>query len=1058
MDVGVKVQKMVMLAVQNIVMLTVVIMQIVVFLVTIPCMATAPSPFSSTKDTTNYARLCRLLVDVGSQALRDTFDKIHPPATLHAVLSSHSVHYATLQSLYRGRRKVLNPTQWGKLYPAVPSSVSSASFDITLLTVLLRNICGLIPPVFGWDSLPAPADTSIADDIARVKYYRNTVYGHASQASVDDTSFNAYWPEIREALVRLGGPSYKAYIDNLEHDCMDPDIEEHYRELMKQWKKDDDSIKDKLEEIEEFIRDSSEQTKSGMKEMKERLDTLTALLEEKKDEGRVQNEFNKMKSEIGNISGKLDALTASRQGTKEDNIRDKLQQIKSEMLTMNERLEKLSMSREESEEKDPFDPSELIEGIRQLYKSREGWLSPFPWCEEFHFHLNDIFTRLKMINRKKTRGTATDEIVNMSAIFKPHEECSQPRTVIIEGKPGMGKTTYCKKLVYDWATGKQEAESCFPRFETVLLLKCRDIKSDLWEAIDDQLLPLDIEKGFRKKFFNFIRHNQSNVLLVLDGLDELPSSKLPMYSEIIQGRVLPKCHLIVTARHEAGMKVRKYCDNLLEIEGFTEEDVKEFICKYFKSMESLAEKLLLKLKNDKILREMAANPLNTALLCLLCDEFQGIFPESRTELYLEITECVLRRYRKKKGLSETSEKLTEVYKTQLKHLGWIALNGLHEENLDFEESEFADHKSELPGFGFLSMQPGGSKLRPCRRYAFLHKSFQEFFAGFYLSCQLLNEEITPDHLVSDIRYFNELKHVLSFSCGIVSTQCKEAAVALMASITTQVNNHGKYSVDVALACITECKRANSDVVVTLAQVFGSCLKLQDIATSLGWAHAAPLAEAIKVNTTLKKLILLGNIGDAGAASLADAIKVSTTLTSLYLDSNNITDTGAASLADAIKVNTTLASLSLKSTNIADAGAASLADAIKVNTALTMLSLSSNNIADAGAASLADAIKVNTTLTMLSLSSNNIADAGAASLAEAMKVNTTLALLSLSSNNIADAGAASLADAIKVNTTLTRLSLSSNNIADAGAASLAEAIKVNTTLWSLELNSNNIADA
>ncbi len=217
---------------------------------TSPCMASAPSPFVSTKETTNYARLCRLLVDVGSQALRDTFDKIHPPATLHAVLSSHSVHYATLQSLYRGRKKVLNPTQWGKLYPAVSSTVSSGSFDITLLTVLLRNICGLCPPVFGWDSIPAPADTSIADDIARVKYYRNTVYGHASQASVDDTSFNAYWPEIREALVRLGGPSYRAYIDQLEHDCMDPDIEEHYREIMKKWKKDDDSIKDKLEEME----------------------------------------------------------------------------------------------------------------------------------------------------------------------------------------------------------------------------------------------------------------------------------------------------------------------------------------------------------------------------------------------------------------------------------------------------------------------------------------------------------------------------------------------------------------------------------------------------------------------------------------------------------------------------------------------------------------------------------------------------------------------------------------------------------------------------------------
>ena len=212
-------------------------------------MAAASASFASTKETTNYARLCRLLVDVGSQVLRSTFDKIHPPATLHTVLGSTSLHYVTLQSLYRGRKKVLNPTQWGKLYPT-HSPVSSAAFDITLLTVLLRNICGLGPPANGWDRLPLATNISIADDIARVKYYRNTVYGHAPQASVDDSSFSACWQEIREALVRLGGAHFRAEIDNLEHDCMDPDIEEHYRELMKQWKKDDDSIKDKLGEIE----------------------------------------------------------------------------------------------------------------------------------------------------------------------------------------------------------------------------------------------------------------------------------------------------------------------------------------------------------------------------------------------------------------------------------------------------------------------------------------------------------------------------------------------------------------------------------------------------------------------------------------------------------------------------------------------------------------------------------------------------------------------------------------------------------------------------------------
>jgi len=76
------------------------------------------------------------------------------------------------------------------------------------------------------------------------------VYGHASQVSVDDARFNAYWQEIREALVRLGGTRIRGYIDNLEHDTMDPNMEEHYREFMKQWKKDDDNIKGKREETE----------------------------------------------------------------------------------------------------------------------------------------------------------------------------------------------------------------------------------------------------------------------------------------------------------------------------------------------------------------------------------------------------------------------------------------------------------------------------------------------------------------------------------------------------------------------------------------------------------------------------------------------------------------------------------------------------------------------------------------------------------------------------------------------------------------------------------------
>ena len=170
-------------------------------------MATAAAPsFHSTKETTNYARLCRLLVDVSAHILRDTFDKRRPTGDLNAVLSSPPVH-AVLQSLRK--KRILSPFQWVKLYPAIKSAVSSKNFDITLLMVLLRNICGLVRPATGWDTLPPATDTTLEADIVRIKCYRNTVYGHASEASVDDPSFNQYWQDIQGALVRLGAKDKK---------------------------------------------------------------------------------------------------------------------------------------------------------------------------------------------------------------------------------------------------------------------------------------------------------------------------------------------------------------------------------------------------------------------------------------------------------------------------------------------------------------------------------------------------------------------------------------------------------------------------------------------------------------------------------------------------------------------------------------------------------------------------------------------------------------------------------------------------------------------------------
>ena len=247
-----------------------------------------------------------------------------------------------------------------------------------------------------------------------------------------------------------------------------------------------------------------------------------------------------------------------------------------------------------------YPTANVIEKIRQLFKTREQRLLPVPWLEDFSFHMNDIFTRLKIVGKGKTQGVLNDDLTDTTAIFIPIKEKENGkwkdkklRTVLIEGDPGMGKTTYCQKLAYDWATKQNEWHPSFPEIEVLLLLKCHEFKSDIWEAIDDQILPEEMDDAAKECFFKFIRENQSKVLLVLDGLDEADPSKLKMIFNLVEGKELSDCYIVLTSRHEAGRKVRRYCDILWVIVGFTQEDAKSFVGQYFKNInkEQLASKL-----------------------------------------------------------------------------------------------------------------------------------------------------------------------------------------------------------------------------------------------------------------------------------------------------------------------------------------------------------------------------------------------------------------------------------------------------------------------------------
>ena len=205
-------------------------------------MAAAPSLLASSAETTNGAKLNRLLIDGGTTVLRSVFDGFHSPPNLAADLL---VNYPTLNMLLK--KKVLRTAQWEQLFPPGGVTPDSKTFDITLLFILLTNICGLSPPPLGWHVIPAPSDTSLEANLARVKFFRNELYGHVSTTGVDTPTFNALWQEIGAVLVALG--LNQAEIDRLKAEHCG---EEDYCDVLLEWANSEEDINSQLNEIRQY--------------------------------------------------------------------------------------------------------------------------------------------------------------------------------------------------------------------------------------------------------------------------------------------------------------------------------------------------------------------------------------------------------------------------------------------------------------------------------------------------------------------------------------------------------------------------------------------------------------------------------------------------------------------------------------------------------------------------------------------------------------------------------------------------------------------------------------
>ena len=219
-------------------------------------MAAAPDPegiLHSMSEKENFQLIARLLISGGTSLLREIFDLICPPSQLPMILSNP----VTKKRLKAAKLTML---QWDFLYPSPGVYGKSADFDVTLLVRLLRTVCNLTPPSTGWDALPATADHSLTADIARIKYYRNSLYGHVSQGmAIRGSEFFTLWQEISEVFVRIAAQisstrrtTWHGAIAKYLTDPLTTEDERNVLEL-KAWYKSDMEINKSIDEISERI-------------------------------------------------------------------------------------------------------------------------------------------------------------------------------------------------------------------------------------------------------------------------------------------------------------------------------------------------------------------------------------------------------------------------------------------------------------------------------------------------------------------------------------------------------------------------------------------------------------------------------------------------------------------------------------------------------------------------------------------------------------------------------------------------------------------------------------
>ncbi|XP_071809683.1 NLR family CARD domain-containing protein 4-like [Asterias amurensis] len=409
--------------------------------------------------------------------------------------------------------------------------------------------------------------------------------------------------------------------------------------------------------------------------------------------------------------------------------------------------------------------------LTKHYKRTGSYVKLIPWINDDKMHIMDIYVKLHL---QRTEGCAlarnkVETVVDYEKIFQMKtREGDLINRVIFCGMAGLGKSTLFDKIAYDWAVGSNEV---LKNYKLVFLLKmcALDQESDLIKSIFDQLLGdnsgiSEEELGF------FVFNNSEEVLILLDGFDELATTSL---SEASFGSVLRSLRtmnfegcIAVTTRPSHLEKlmgpslVQSPCTHV-KVLGFTQNDVKNYINKFYHDDLVSAASLLETIKSSDSLSDLAKSPMMLLLICLIWRE-KSKLPETLSQLYTEAMSYIFKR--KGPGYENSMS-------TVLVAIGKVALKGLlaNDQKLAFSESDFNEMEfSTALKVGILSSQRVLKNLTSHQCIQFIHKTVQEYCAAKYWQSLLRDskefQEIL-DVICQEGKSIHHFEYLLRFCCG-----------------------------------------------------------------------------------------------------------------------------------------------------------------------------------------------------------------------------------------------------------------------------------------------------